>query len=382
MIVREGRLDPPKVQRILGELAMALHHAHEHGVVHRDVKPENILVDRDTGRPMLTDFGIARALEKEGTLTGLGVLLGSPRYMSPEQATGDASIDGRSDLYALSLVGYEMLTGRAVVDAPSAAAMLVKHLNETPKPIAEVVPWVPPDLAKAITVGLEKNRDQRWSSGRAMAEALGVAAPSDAAHASTTRYTSRRMQLAAAALTAIVATTAGALWWRGRDVPSLQSYVVVPFEVQSANADVKWLREGAVNMLTLSLSQWQDLTVTNYERTLDLVEDAGVAEGARVSLDAALDVAQRANAGSLVMGQISTTADSLIVVASLYDARSGKQVNRVPRAAPIGADPRPVFDQVSRYLLEVAGGTAATTVDLAKATTTSLAAYRYYLEAR
>ena len=129
LIQREGRLDPPKVHRLVGELAMALHHAHEHGVIHRDVKPENILVDRETGRPMLTDFGIARALEKEGTLTGLGVLLGSPRYMSPEQATGDATIDGRSDLYALSLVGYEMLTGRAVVEAPSAAAMLVKHLN-------------------------------------------------------------------------------------------------------------------------------------------------------------------------------------------------------------------------------------------------------------
>ena len=380
MIQREGQLDPPKVHRLLGELAMALQHAHEHGVIHRDVKPENILVDRETGRPMLTDFGIARALEKEGTLTNLGVLLGSPRYMSPEQATGDATIDGRSDLYALSLVGYEMLTGRAVVEAPSAAAMLVKHLNETPKPIAEVVPAVPPDLARAISVGLEKNRDQRWPSGRAMAEALGVSAVSVPSLTRPVRRTSRPTLVAAGIIAAVVATTAGALWWRGRDAPSLQSYVVMPFEVQSANADVKWLREGAVNMLTLSLSQWQDLAVTDYERTLDLVQGAGVAEGARVSLDAARNVARRANAGSLVMGQISTTADSLIVVASLFDARAGKQVNRVSRAAAIGADPRSIFDQMSRYLLDVAGGTSATTVDLAKATTTSLAAYRDYLD--
>ena len=174
LLVREGKVEPQRAEKILHELAMALDYAHANGIVHRDVKPENILLDRDTGRAMLTDFGVARALENSGNMTGTGMILGSPRYMSPEQATGEATIDGRSDLYALALVGYEMFTGKPVVDSGNVAGMLVKHLTETPKPLAQAVPEAPEGSAVAIDRALAKDRDKRWATGREMAEVVAA----------------------------------------------------------------------------------------------------------------------------------------------------------------------------------------------------------------
>src|SRR5205085_4152575 len=106
---RDGRMPVPEARRILREVADALAYAHAHGVVHRDIKPDNILLDRHSGRAMVTDFGIARAAsEGESRLTATGVAIGTPQYMSPEQCSGERDIDGRSDLYSLGAVAYQM----------------------------------------------------------------------------------------------------------------------------------------------------------------------------------------------------------------------------------------------------------------------------------
>ena len=387
LIQREGKVEPARAERILHELALALDYAHANGIVHRDVKPENILLDRDTGRAMLTDFGVARALENSGNMTGTGMILGSPRYMSPEQATGEATIDGRSDLYALALVGYEMFTGKPVVESGNVAGMLVKHLTETPKPLAEAVPAVPEGTAVAIDRALAKNRDERWATGREMAEVIGMAwTPTPGGGTSRLGSVSAKKKspppfAMIGAFVAIFASLAAVLIATGskKGGDPRKSYAVVPFEVQSGNAEVQWLRDGAVNMLTLALGQWTDLQVVDYERTLKLVADVG-AEDKRVDLDRAQEIARRGGAGTLVMGQISTTADSLIVVARLYDAKSGKSLNTATRATALGADPRPLFDDLARYLLDVAGGQSSASVDVARATTSSLTAYRAYLD--
>ena len=114
-IKRLGRIEAGEARRILVEIAGALHYAHEQRVVHRDVKPDNILLEDETGKPMLTDFGVAKSAVGGETLTALGTALGTPYYMSPEQAAGDREIDGRSDLYSLGIIGYQMLAGQVAV---------------------------------------------------------------------------------------------------------------------------------------------------------------------------------------------------------------------------------------------------------------------------
>lgn len=168
-----GVLPVEEVRRILRDVADALAYAHERGVVHRDIKPDNILLDADSGRPMVTDFGIARAVsDGDSRLTATGMAIGTPAYMSPEQAAGERVIDGRSDIYALGIVAYQMLAGEPPFSAASTPAMLVKHISETPVPIAQRRADVPDDLARVVMVMLEKDPANRFPSAADLVKAL------------------------------------------------------------------------------------------------------------------------------------------------------------------------------------------------------------------
>jgi len=127
---QHGAMSVDETRRVLRDVADALAYAHERGVIHRDIKPDNILIDGQSGRPMVTDFGIARAVtEGDSRLTATGIAIGTPTYMSPEQAAGERTIDGRSDLYSLGVLGYQMLTGEPPFTANSTPAILVKHAD-------------------------------------------------------------------------------------------------------------------------------------------------------------------------------------------------------------------------------------------------------------
>ena len=168
-----GAMAIEDVRRILRDVADALAYAHERGVVHRDIKPDNILIDEGSGRPMVTDFGIARAVsDGDNRLTATGIAIGTPTYMSPEQAAGDREIDGRSDLYALGVVGYQMLTGKPPFEASSTPAMLVKHLSERPAAVEQRRADVPRDLARVVMTLLEKDPAARFSSAAMMVKVL------------------------------------------------------------------------------------------------------------------------------------------------------------------------------------------------------------------
>src|SRR5688572_9676611 len=169
-----GVLQVDEVRRISREVADALAYAHERGVVHRDIKPDNILLDAATGRTMVTDFGIARAASEGdgGRLTATGMAIGTPAYMSPEQAAGDREIDGRSDLYSLGIVTYQMLVGEPPFVANSTPAMLVKHISERPTPVTQRRSDVPMDLSRAVMMCLEKDPDNRFPSAGALVTAL------------------------------------------------------------------------------------------------------------------------------------------------------------------------------------------------------------------
>lgn len=172
---KRGPLPIEDVRRWLQEVSDALAYAHARGVVHRDIKPDNILLDGIDGRALVTDFGIARAASDSGEtsrLTATGVAIGTPAYMSPEQASGDRDLDARSDLYSLGIVAYQMLCGEPPFLGHTTPALLVKHLAEAPVPISQRRPDVPPDLAAIVMRLLEKNPDHRFQTATSLTQAL------------------------------------------------------------------------------------------------------------------------------------------------------------------------------------------------------------------
>ncbi len=169
---RETRPPLPFVRNVLAQVADALAYAHASGVVHRDVKPDNILLEHATGRAIVTDFGIARAVQSGARLTQTGIAVGTPAFMSPEQAMGQRDVDGRSDVYALGVVGYVMLTGRLPFEADTSAGMLVQHVQGTPFPLANFRPDLPFSISDAIMRAIAREPAARWPDAAAFAAAL------------------------------------------------------------------------------------------------------------------------------------------------------------------------------------------------------------------
>ena len=169
---RETQLGIEEAVRITREVADALDYAHRHGVIHRDIKPENILLH--DGRPMVADFGIALAVSAAagGRMTETGLSLGTPHYMSPEQATADKEITARSDIYSLASVLYEMLAGRPPHLGGSAQQVIMQIVTEDAAPVSRLRKSVPPNVAAAVAQALEKLPADRFASARAFADAL------------------------------------------------------------------------------------------------------------------------------------------------------------------------------------------------------------------
>jgi hypothetical protein len=165
----QGPLPVDLARRVLRDAAMALGHAHKRGIVHRDVKPANIMLEAD-GRVVLTDFGISKALEGGSALTGTGAIIGTPHYMAPEQAKG-LEVDGRADQYSLAVVGHQILTGKQPFDG-SSHSILYKHVFEPPPRIFEVRPEAPGDLCAALDRALSKEPEKRFASMEEFASAV------------------------------------------------------------------------------------------------------------------------------------------------------------------------------------------------------------------
>jgi tetratricopeptide (TPR) repeat protein len=172
---REGQLPIEAALRIAREMAEGLDFAHEQGVVHRDVKPGNVLLQR--GHAQLADFGVARALESSGAekLTGTGVSVGTPQYMAPEQATGAGAVDGRSDVYAVGAVLYEMLTGEPPYTGPTPQAVLAKRMAGPPTPVPVLRETVPSEVDGIVQQAMARSAADRWQSAGDLAKALAAA---------------------------------------------------------------------------------------------------------------------------------------------------------------------------------------------------------------
>ncbi len=235
-ILDAGPMPVDVVQRILWEAAVALGHAHQRGIAHRDIKPANIMID-DQGRTMLTDFGISKALESASQFTATGQVIGTPHYMSPEQAKGQ-EIDGRTDQYSLAVVGYRMLTGRLPFEDQSVHTVIYKHIFEDPPPMTSLRQDLPAELAKALHKAMAKDPDHRYATMEEFATAIWpehpVARPSASSSFPTRSVASslpsavtevtpapapskrgRRARAAGITLLLLGAGAGGAWWWFG-----------------------------------------------------------------------------------------------------------------------------------------------------------------------
>jgi len=177
LLVRDGRRPISEARRILIEAASALGSAHEAGVIHRDIKPENIMLEGKARRVLLMDFGIAKMMDAAGdsSLTSSGTIVGTPHYMSPEQASGDPHLDHRTDQYSLAVVGYHMLTGAVPFEGESTRAILFKQMMESPRSMREVVPEVPESLMISVSKGMAKEPADRYPDIETFASAIEAA---------------------------------------------------------------------------------------------------------------------------------------------------------------------------------------------------------------
>lgn len=174
---KDGKLPIAMALKYATEVALALDYAHTKGIIHRDIKPENILISHDYA--LVADFGIARALgvASGNTLTGPGSPIGTLAYMSPEQVLGSPDVDGRSDIYSLGCVAFEMLAGRRAFDGTTLRQIMEQQMNSEPPGLATLRPDVPPGVADAVMRALDKEPGRRYQSAREFAVALGGAAP-------------------------------------------------------------------------------------------------------------------------------------------------------------------------------------------------------------
>ena len=230
----EKALPVEDVVRIIGEVASALAHAHKRGVIHRDIKPANVLVDTESGRCLVTDFGIARSADS-ATLTATGMVLGTPAYLAPEQVMGEP-LDGRADIFALGVMAYEMLAGHLPYQAPTPTAAMMKRLAGPPEPIERSRPDVPPEVAAVVAQCLAIDPAERFQSASDVVRALGGSVTSSGAR--STRSVQRaplrfRSGVVWAAGGVGVLLIAGVAWWKS-SATKTQAPTLAPPSAQAA----------------------------------------------------------------------------------------------------------------------------------------------------
>ena len=322
-IQRERQLPVDEVVRLTTLLAGALDYAHARGVIHRDLKPENILLQ--AGQPVIADFGIALAVANAGgsRVTETGLSLGTPHYMSPEQASGDRALDARSDQYSLGAVAYEMLTGEPPHTGATAQAIIVRLMTETPRSVRATRPAVPAAMDLAIGRALSKPPADRFTTCGDFVRAM-MASATSGTHAPTVVTAtphvltpSRRRRLAA--MLAVVAALAVAVAWvlsRRTPSASIDSIVVLPFENRGNNPDVDYISDGITESISNSLTRLPGLKVTP-------ISSAFHYKGKAMS---AQQVGKELGVAAVLTGRVAQRGDSVTVSVELDDVQQGSQV--------------------------------------------------------
>jgi len=371
------------VVAILRDVARALAYAHEHGVVHRDIKPDNVLIAG--GSAAVTDFGIAKALSSSRTFSGenltrIGNSLGTPAYMAPEQVAADPNADHRIDIYSFGAMAYELLTGATPFHGRPPHAVLSAQLAEQPAPLETKAPNVPPALAALVMKCLAKNPADRPQTADEIVRALDRVDLSGDWRARSTPSALRRRSLAiAAAAVIVVAAGAWGVWAKFRTrapAPNRDMVAVVPFRVASADPALHYLREGMLDLLAAKLTGEGGLRATDPRQLLDAWRRAGGTESNELPRDAALSLARRMGAGRLLLGDVVGTPTRIVLTASLLGSARGDSIAKLSVEGPPDSLAFLVDQLAARLLAETSAEGAAR----ASLTSTSLPALRAYLD--
>jgi tRNA A-37 threonylcarbamoyl transferase component Bud32/tetratricopeptide (TPR) repeat protein/TolB-like protein len=332
---REGELPIAEAVRILRDVADALAHAHGESVVHRDIKPDNVML---SGRhALVTDFGVAKAVSEatgRNQLTTAGVALGTPAYMAPEQAAADPNIDHRADVYALGALAYELLSGRPPFTGTTPQMVLSAHITQAPDPVTRHRASVPPALEQLVMRCLEKKPADRWQSVEELLPQLeALTTPSGGiTPAQTTPVSAVRPKRTGAIVGAVAAfAILGALgaWYliAGRGSPLEGSRVVVaPFEDLTGDPEYADLGRIAANYVTQKLQE------------TDLVSIVPAMDVAGIAFSSARDLAQQTGAGLVIAGDYYLDGDSLFFRSEIIDAAKGEVLSAPALAGAARAD--------------------------------------------
>jgi eukaryotic-like serine/threonine-protein kinase len=394
---RDRQLPLEDALRIARQAAQALHYAHEHGVVHRDIKPENLLLTSD-GNTLVADFGIARALgaADDDQLTQTGMSVGTPAYMSPEQATGDRALDARSDIYSLGSVLFEMLAGEQPYTGPTTQAILMKRLSEPVPRVRSGRPSVPEAVDAAITKALAVVPADRYASAALFGQALeqasatisggtrAAAVPATSAAVGVPgpapRPSRRRLAVALAGVGLLAAALLG--WWalgRAPAVPASANHLaVLPFAVHGGGR-LDFLAQGMVDLLSRNLDGAGDIRSVNGATVLA----AAHADGGVADLEEGRRLARRLGAGLYVLGSVSAIGNQVRIDASLYDGAPAQPA--VVSQASVSGDTTQLFELVDRLagdlMVRQRHGAGSRLLQTAATTTQSLPALKSYLDA-
>ncbi|MEX2177377.1 MAG: protein kinase [Gemmatimonadaceae bacterium] len=351
-----GELPIPEVVRILRDVADALAYAHRHGVVHRDIKPENVLLGE--GHALVTDFGVSKAIADSTSdanrITATGVALGTPAYMSPEQANAEPHVDHRADIYAFGVLAYELLAGRPPFTGSSPHSVIAAHIRDIPDPIAALRPQIAPELADLVMRCLEKRpADRPKSADELLALLATLATPTGAPSyapgraARMTARAKRRSLFIAVAGVVLLALGAGVRAWRGpADAPARARIVVAPFANETGDKALDDLGKVIAGFVQDALTHTGALDVADFRALTTAPAQASVLSPMVPGDNTAL--ADAAGASLVLHGTVFKVGDSLEIRARVIDARTGTVRASIPaERASVGA-PMVAVSQIAR----------------------------------
>jgi serine/threonine-protein kinase len=393
-LAREGELPVTETVKILRDVADSLAYAHTHGVVHRDIKPDNVLI---SGRhAVVTDFGVAKALSEatgEASLTSVGVALGTPSYMAPEQAAADPHVDHRADIYALGAMAYEMLTGRPPFSG-SPQMVLAAHVTQAPEPVTARRASVPPALATLIMRCLEKKAADRYQTASELHQQLELMATPSGGMSPTSATAgvaqtmadgtpiARVRRAAPFAVGAIVLVIAALFGWKqlqtsdGAMALDPKVVAVLPFRVVGADPSLQFLRQGMMDLLHAKLTGEGGPRAADVQSVMAAVRDV-VGEDADAAGEQLLSVVRRVGAGFVIQGSLVGPADKFVLSATLVEMPSGRSAAQTS----VEGSKDEIFalvNELAQRLLALGAGASET--QLEALTTTNFDALRAYLD--